>query len=175
MYKRLKQEQHKHYKNKNYDMNEYYVYFHINPLKNEVFYVGKGKGNRAYQKYNRNKHWNNVVNKYGYIVDIVENGLTNEQALEKEKFYIRFIGRDKLTNMTDGGEGYVEKRSDETKKKMSLAQMGNKKGLGHKKSDEVKRIIGESSKGRNVGRVAWNKGLKSKSLRDEKGRFISKK
>jgi group I intron endonuclease len=90
--------------------NKYYIYFHINPLKNEVFYVGKGFGRRAYKKTGRSNFWNNTVNKYGYIVDIVESGLTEEEAHKREIFYISKIGRrdlgnGELINLTDGGEG----------------------------------------------------------------------
>jgi hypothetical protein len=90
----------------------YYIYFHINPLKNEVFYVGKGKGKdkRAYSKQGRNKYWNNTVNKYGLIVNLIETGLTNEEAKEREIFYINKLGRKdlgtgSLVNMVIGGEG----------------------------------------------------------------------
>jgi hypothetical protein len=85
--------------------NKFYIYFHINPIKNEIFYVGKGSGLRAYRKDNRNIHWNNVVKKYGFIVDIIEDNLEEEKAFEREKFYINKIGIKNLTNMTLGGEG----------------------------------------------------------------------
>ena len=38
-----------------------YIYFHINPIKNEIFYVGIGINNRAYKKISRNKFWHNIV------------------------------------------------------------------------------------------------------------------
>ncbi len=61
------------------NLNNYYIYFHINPLKNEIFYVGKGKGNRAYDKNNRNRFWKNIVKKYGYIVNIIEDNLNEKE------------------------------------------------------------------------------------------------
>ena len=105
--------------------NKYYIYFHINPLKNQVFYVGKGCGNRAYRKDRRSDIWNKTVKKYGYIIDIVEDNLTNEQAIEREVFYINKIGRLKLkkgplVNLTDGGDGRVGyKMNDEQRKIIS--------------------------------------------------------
>lgn len=43
--------------------------------------------------------------------------------------------------------------SEDAIKKMSTAAIGNKKGLGHKKTDEVKRIISEKNKGRIVSEI----------------------
>jgi hypothetical protein len=143
-------------------MEEYCVYFHINPLKNEIFYVGKGRvrTKRAYSKDSRNPHWKNIVKNYGYIVDIIETGLYNEEAIKKEMFYINKIGRSDLgkgplVNMTDGGEGLNgikrNKRkspSEETRKRMSLAKKGKtspKKGKpGKKKTQEEKDRISKS-------------------------------
>ncbi|MBP9758737.1 hypothetical protein KBD45_03505 [Candidatus Dojkabacteria bacterium] len=110
----------------------FYIYFHINPLKNEVFYVGKGSGRRAYKKYDRSELWNNIVNKYGLIVNIIEEGITNKEALELEKFYINKIGRrdlelGPLVNHTDGGEN-------------PPIRYGNKNRLGSKQTEEWKKI-----------------------------------
>jgi hypothetical protein len=83
------------------------VYFHINPVKQEIFYVGIGNKNRPDSKQNRNKYWHNTVNKYGYIVVIIEKDLEWLEAVEREKYYIQLIGRKDLKlgtllNMTDG-------------------------------------------------------------------------
>lgn len=90
-------------------MNIYYIYIHSKP-DGEIFYVGKGKDNRAYQKTMRNRYWHFVYNKYGYIVNIIESGLSQEEACVKEKLLINSIGRKDLgkgtlVNMTDGGDG----------------------------------------------------------------------
>lgn len=132
--------------------NKYYIYFHINPLKNIVFYVGKGFGNRAYRKYGRNKHWHNTVKKYGIIIDIIEENLSEEYAIEREKFYISKIGRrdqgkGTLINLTDGGEGVSGlKHSDESNEKNRQWHLGKSPwnkglkgyGLGKKLSEETK-------------------------------------
>lgn len=85
------------------------LYFHINPVKNEIFYVGIGNKNRPYSKI-RSKEWHEVVDMYNYVIDVVETGLTWAEACIKEKFYIKKIGRadlqlGPLVNHTDGGEG----------------------------------------------------------------------
>jgi hypothetical protein len=104
------------------------VYFHINPLKNEIFYVGIGNKERPYKKHHRSKLWFNIVNKYGYIVDICETNLSWKEACEKERFYIKKIGRrdlglGSLVNHTNGGDGvngYII--TEEYKNKLKLGQ-----------------------------------------------------
>jgi hypothetical protein len=133
------------------DQNEYkkkyYIYAHINAVKNEIFYIGKGFGKRAYAKNGRSKFWKNTVAKYNYIVDILEDGLTEEQAFIREKSYITRIGRrdlgtGPLVNLTDGGEGSSGTiKSDETKKKLSEA------GKNRKHSEESKNKMSEAKKG----------------------------
>ncbi|MFA5040009.1 MAG: NUMOD3 domain-containing DNA-binding protein [Bdellovibrionales bacterium] len=89
---------------------EFYVYEHIRINTSEVFYVGKGKGRRAFisSKYHRNLHWQRIVNKDGgFNVRFVAMHLDEELAflLEKERIsQLKTIGF-KLCNMTDGGDG----------------------------------------------------------------------
>ncbi len=109
--------------------NKYYIYVHINPLKNEIFYIGKGCGNRYKSKWKRSDYWKNIVTKYGYIYNILESDLTEEEAFEREKWYINKIGRKdlgkgSLINMTDGGDG-CKKPSEITKIKISNSLKGN--------------------------------------------------
>ena len=87
--------------------NNFYVYRHIRLDTNTVFYVGKGKDNRAYTKRRRNKYWTNIVNKVGYRVEIVQDKLSEKQAFDKE---IKLIAKHKKkgeceANLTLGGEG----------------------------------------------------------------------
>lgn len=147
--------------------NKFYVYFHINPLKNEIFYVGKGYGNRAYDKRGRNSYWKNVVNKYGLIINIIEDGLDELKAFEREKFYIKKIGRDKLVNMTDGGEG-------------STGRSSWNKGMKYYMNPETKEKISKTMKEKykykkhpSKGGISWNKGRKLKSLSIEHKEKIS--
>jgi len=39
------------------------LYFHINSVKNEIFYVGIGNNKRPFSKSTRSKLWHNVVKK----------------------------------------------------------------------------------------------------------------
>ena len=93
----------------------YYVYEHYKPKGRIPFYVGKGKGNRAYDNKKRNVWWNNIVNKYGYVVRFVKTNLSELDALWTENMCIIGWGRadrgeGPLVNLTDGGDtsvGYV--------------------------------------------------------------------
>lgn len=104
------------------------IYFHINPIKNEIFYVGMGNIKRPFTKNCRSKWWKNITNKYGFIVNIIHKNLTWEEACILEKMYINKIGRKDLNkgpliNMTDGGEG-IKNPSKEIRDKISKSSKG---------------------------------------------------
>jgi hypothetical protein len=85
----------------------FYVYEHIRNDTNAIFYVGKGKNNRAYAKRDRNEYWHNIVNKVGFTVRFVAKDLDEELAyfVEEERIdQLKRLGI-KLTNLTLGGEG----------------------------------------------------------------------
>ena len=108
-----------------------HIYRHIRLDKNEPFYVGIGLDDipkRAYEtKKRRSQWWNNIVNKYGYSVDILFENVTIDFAKEKEKEFISLYGRidlgtGTLCNQTNGGDGINGwKASVETKLNMSKA------------------------------------------------------
>lgn len=146
------------------------VYFHINPLKNEVFYVGIGSLKRAYDKGSRNRFWKALVSKYGFIVDVVESGLSLEKAKEIEILYIKKIGRRNLNrgtlvNLADGGEGKNgSKESDETKQKKSdywkkYYEKNSSHNLGKKHTKEVNLKKGKSMGENNTARKIIYKGV----------------
>lgn len=127
----------------------FYVYEHWRLDRDECFYVGKGKGRRAYQMRRRNKHHLAIQEKVmreGFAVEvrIVACGLSEDEAFSLECERIRFwreAGVD-LTNYTAGGEGASGRRhsaqakarigqasskrkaSNETRAKMSAAHTG---------------------------------------------------
>jgi hypothetical protein len=137
------------------------VYFHVNPIKQEIFYVGIGNKNRPDSKQNRNKYWHNTVNKYGYVVVIIEKYLEWSKAIEREKYYIKLIGRKDLNlgtllNMTDGGEGNQNIiMTKESNLKRSLAMKGrvpSNKGMlriGH--TEETKEKMRKAKIGKKIG------------------------
>jgi hypothetical protein len=86
----------------------FYVYEHIRNDTNAIFYVGKGKANRASSTRNRNRYWENIVSKSnGFIVRIVAKDLDEELAYLTEKERIDQLKRlgIKLANINDGGAG----------------------------------------------------------------------
>lgn len=110
-------------------MNNFYVYEHWRLDRDECFYVGKGKGRRAYDMKYRNRHHNAIqakVAREGAAIEVrmVAIGLTEQEAFDLECERIRFwrnAGID-LANMTDGGDGKSGYTcSDATKQKMSDA------------------------------------------------------
>ena len=154
--------------NKEYDKSRiYYVYKHIRLDNNTCFYVGKGKGNRK-DVPARNPHHDNICNRYGYKVEIIKDGLNEEEAFNLEteviEDYVFVFGyginidgfnneEDEighLTNCTWGGEGVSgisswnkgKKLSEEHKKNLSESLKGKKL------SEEHKQKISESNKGK---------------------------
>ena len=161
-------------------MDCFYVYEHWRPDTNSCFYVGLGSGNRAFKK-KRNSYYNNVIKKLNLMgfdreVKFFAKGLTQKEAEKLEIERINFWGREKLTNLTDGGDGVrnpsIEirrkigiasslsnkgrKQSDESRKKKSIALKGKPKSEEHKtklrkpKTEEHKRKLSESRKGKKL-------------------------
>lgn len=99
-------------------MGEFYVYVHRRPDTGAAFYVGKGKGRRAWVKQHRNPYWRAVVAKAGgYLVETKVERIDEEAAHLAEMELIDVLRRRglKLTNLTDGGEGLAGyKRSAES-------------------------------------------------------------
>ena len=107
----------------------YYVYIHCRKDSGEPFYVGKGKGRRAWKKNSRSNRWKSVVKKHGYDVEIAWKNIPEKEAFEWEyhlifQFKLRgFV----LVNFTEGGEGNT--RKDQTdKRKQEIRDFFNKNG-----------------------------------------------
>ena len=125
-------------------MDKYYVYLHFRKDTGEVFYVGKGSGNRHLIKSNRSLHWKRVVDKYGYYSTILHDNLSEEESFKTEIYYIDLY-KGQLVNKTLGGEGSSGRKwspSEKVRQNMSKGQKG--KVL----SEEHKRKTSQSLKGR---------------------------
>jgi len=89
---------------------KYYVYIYSNPKTSEIFYVGKGKGNRAFshledKKESAKVRYINELRKQGYEpkIEILIHGLDEEEtALRVEASIIDLIGINNLTNQQLG-------------------------------------------------------------------------
>lgn len=113
------------------------VYQHRRKDNNSIFYIGIGADiKRAYSKKNRNKHWLNIVNKFGYEVDILFEGISYDDACNVEFGLVNDYGRVDLgtgilVNLTDGGKGSINfKHKKETIFKIS-GKNNHKYGKGH--------------------------------------------
>lgn len=113
-------------------LKEFYVYTLADSRDNVVFYVGKGTGSRitAHKSIARKNTPKSKFRVYNKIRKILSEGgdiltkkvfVTNcqKEAYRHEMELIKKIGRDTLTNLTDGGEG----------------------GFGHKMSEKNKQIL----------------------------------
>lgn len=122
------------------------IYRHLKPC-GEVFYIGIGNSlKRAYNKSSRSNFWKKVVKKYGYEVQILTTGLTREEACEIEILLISYYGRidlglGTLVNLTDGGDKGTVGRvmSEEQKNNQRLITSRTFKGVP--KSEEFKRKL----------------------------------
>lgn len=150
-----------------------YVYRHIRKDTNMPFYIGIGTREdnyrRAYVKCKRNSIWNKIVKKTEYEVEILLDGLSDEECLKKEQEFIALYGRmdtktGTLCNLNDGGNlnkgwipskewrkklaerrrGYVPTK--ETRLKMRESQL--KRTDDRTMSDETKNKIRNAMKGR---------------------------
>lgn len=87
----------------------YYVYAYLDPRDQAVFYVGKGKGNRAFEHLFDTSETKKVariaaIKEAGLLprIDILVHGLTEQEALRVEAVCIDLIGLDRLTNLVTG-------------------------------------------------------------------------
>ena len=89
-------------------MVKHYTYLHRKKDTNEVFYIGKGIGNRASQFSRRSDEWKQIAQN-GFIIEIVANWKTENEAYDHERFLIkcfRDLGHP-LLNCVGGGAGGV--------------------------------------------------------------------
>lgn len=139
-------------------MMSFYIYRHIRPDKNEVFYIGKGNNisslnySRKDWRHKRNNLWQKIVNKNNgvFISEIIFECETEEEVNRKEAEFILIYGRiniktGTLANLTDGGDGCVGmKHSKETLAKLSISAKNRKTPnpfLGKKHSENTKKLL----------------------------------
>jgi hypothetical protein len=146
-----------------------YLYRHIRLDKNEPFYIGIGSDsnyNRAYEikKDRRNIVWSRIASKSEIEVEIMLDGLSWDNACEKEIEFIKLYGRIDngngiLSNLTDGGDGTLGIIVSEKTRKKNSERVSGKGNPMYNKSHSKELI--EQIRLKNIGKVAWNKGLKT--------------
>lgn len=92
------------------DNKDYYVYEYYIEETEEVFYVGKGIGNRAWRDV-RNLECEKIKSKYNWDIRIVQENLKENEALKIERKLIDKYRKesDKLTNIMPGNSPPTEK------------------------------------------------------------------
>jgi len=144
-----------------------YVYAHIRKDNSEIFYIGiskntNGKYTRLTDSSSRNRYWYHITAKCDWFATILDDHISDEKCLEREKQWIAHFKRDTdggtLCNMTDGGDGTCGSLiSAENRNKCRMRRLGvapaNK---GKKWSDEQRMRMSFLKK----GQKAWNKGKK---------------
>lgn len=145
-------------------MDSFYVYRHIRLDTRRPFYVGKGHNTRAYDSKGRNSRWVNIVNKHGYLVEIVASGLTEADAFKVEKKFIKIYKAFQMceANFTDGGEGLTNP-TQEVRDKISKTLTGFKHTLENRQKRSSKMM----------GHLGYTKGMKmSKESSLKKSEFM---
>jgi len=175
----------------------FYVYVYLDPRKSgyykysentfdyEPFYIGKGLGDRCLYhlsenslRINRNRLFINKLKKIlnehlsPIIVKVYKN-ISEKEALVKEKYLIKNIGRRNLNlgplcNLTDGGEGisgykYTEKQK-ETNRNNTINYWSNLDVNKKEERFEFLRNLGRDPKSKKIVREKYKKRLKDKSF-----------
>ena len=157
------------------------LYMHTRKTDGRIFYIGIGSKKRSKSKSRRNKHWRNTVNKYGYNITILLDGLTWKKACNLEIKMIAFYGRkDKvggcLVNKTDGGEGAKGiVISEETKEKMSERMIGeNNPNFGKNFSGKNNPNFGNTGKNNpNFGKQRLDHSIKMSGENNSRAKKVS--
>ena len=129
-------------------MNNYYTYAYLRE-DGTPYYIGKGKNKRVYVKARTVPL---PIDKSKII--FLKKNLTEEQALKHEEYMIFIFGRKDLgtgilRNRCEGGKGTPKRViSEEEREQMRKREIGNKRFLGKKHTDETKEKISTKNKGR---------------------------
>lgn len=142
----------------------FYTYIHRKADTGDVFYVGKGLGNRCNETTNRNKQWAHVFAKHSRVVEIVSLFECEADAFAHEKLLIAELRKSgaNLVNITNGGQGQSGRTiSPEQRAMISAALKGRRpsentlRAARRPLSADHKAKLSQAKK----GKKAWNQGV----------------
>ena len=148
----------------------YYVYAWYTKDTNEIFYIGKGTGNRYITRKRENKFFTNVLNSHDCDSVILKDNLSEKEAFDLEIILIEYYRKHSriLTNISDGGEnppkiyGKRPKEWVENVRKGLINAYQKNPGLREKSSERMK-IFLQTDKGKEFAR----KSIESRRNNDE--------
>jgi group I intron endonuclease len=163
-------------------MNEHYVYVYADPRDGDIFYVGCGKGRRMWvhlrssllsKESEKNRILKEILSAGLHpMIVVVDGGLTQEEALSKEREWIRFYGKENLTNLTTGGQGcsmpspFLGKHhTQEAKERIRQSKLGEHNPMfGKKRTLDALKKFSEKMSG--DGHPLWGK-HRSESVKEK--------
>ena len=114
--------------------NNFYVYLHVDPLTQEVVYVGKGKNGRAWDVTRcRNSHkehqeWMLELTYKGFIptdwVSIISKNLTENEAFSEEKKYLYENGTLRFNRQSGERQHQAKMTNEQALEAFSLVKAG---------------------------------------------------
>lgn len=150
---------------------KYYVYVWKKIHNNEVFYVGKGTGNRYKSMKDRNVYFKNIRNKYDCECEIVKYFDKEEDAYDYELelgTYYKSIGQAKACKVLGNINKYIDYETLTKMKKTAFKKNNKPWNKGKKMNEEFK----ENCRKRMIGTKQSEKTKKKRSLA-LKGHLVS--
>lgn len=140
--------------------NKFYCYFLLDEKTNKIFYVGKGKNDRAFRHERKVRLKSDIGNKnpklFNKINKMLENGEkiiveihsyydNEDDAYSAEEKLIKEIGLHNLCNLVSGGRGNIGEMIKTHKDKEEILRKMSR--IGKKHTEETKKILSEKKLG----------------------------